>query len=242
MRAACCRLRWKARQCLSAPRRAGSPGRTRLTSADHPHLWSRWRAAAGATRRTERASQSIWRAGSTIDVSGGGDLLAYEFVPGPGGSRDVLAANVRPNQFAIMPAANPAFAPYDPNESAGVNLQAGDTIWLGAGSGVPEGVYTLLPARYALLPGAYLVEAVSGYQDIMPGRVTQPSPAATSSRVGAGSPARACSTRERRASACGREAMRCRRPVTICRRPTTSLPRATADLAEHRACRAMPAP
>ncbi len=108
-------------------------------------------------------------AGSTIDVSGGGDLLAYEFVPGPGGSRDVLSSSVRPNQFAILPGADPAFAPFDPNESAGVNLRPGDTIWLGTGSGVPEGVYTLLPARYALLPGAYLVEAVGGYQDIRPG-------------------------------------------------------------------------
>jgi filamentous hemagglutinin len=101
--------------------------------------------------------------GSTVDVSGGGDLFAYEFIPGTGGSTDVLK---NPNLFAIVPGMNPAVAPHDPAISAGTGLMPGDSIWLGAGSGVPEGFYTLLPARYALLPGAYLVSQVSGYQDI----------------------------------------------------------------------------
>ncbi|MFX6811635.1 hypothetical protein ABTH44_18475, partial [Acinetobacter baumannii] len=29
--------------------------------------------------------------GATVDLSGGGDVYAYEFVPGTGGSRDVLS-------------------------------------------------------------------------------------------------------------------------------------------------------
>ncbi len=30
-------------------------------------------------------------AGATVDLTGGGDVYAYEFVPGTGGSRDVLS-------------------------------------------------------------------------------------------------------------------------------------------------------
>src|SRR6266404_3132676 len=36
--------------------------------------------------------------------------------------------------------------------------------------GLPAGVYQLLPARYGLLPCAYLVTQVSGYQDIQSGQ------------------------------------------------------------------------
>ena len=42
------------------------------------------------------------------------------------------------------------------------NAAVGSQITLSAGSGVPAGTYTLLPARYALLPGAFLVTPVSG--------------------------------------------------------------------------------
>ncbi len=40
-------------------------------------------------------------AGSTIDIRGGGNLHASEFVVGSGGSHDILAM---PNTYAIMPA------------------------------------------------------------------------------------------------------------------------------------------
>lgn len=108
-------------------------------------------------------------AGATLDVSGGGDLLAYEFIPGPGGSRDVLAPDNAGNSFAILPRLNNALAPYDPMASAGVGAAAGAAVHLTEGSGVPAGDYTIMPARYALLPGAYLVTPVAGAQDIQPG-------------------------------------------------------------------------
>lgn len=109
-------------------------------------------------------------AGSKIDVSGGGALSAYEFLPGLGGTKDVLSATVRPNQFAVVPSLGNTYAPYDPHESPGSSLKPGDQVYLYGGSGLPAGTYTLLPARYALLPGAYLVTAVSGYQDLVPGQ------------------------------------------------------------------------
>jgi hypothetical protein len=112
------------------------------------------------------AARVDFQSGATVDISGGGDLLAYEFLPGPGGSRDILSGTVRPNQFAVVPGLKGSFAPYDPREYRGYDLRAGDSVYLAGADGLPAGEYVLLPARYALLPGAYLVTAVSGYQDI----------------------------------------------------------------------------
>ena len=114
--------------------------------------------------------------GATIDVAGGGDLQAYEWISGTGGTNDVLSNGTtnggRPNQFAILPSLNGGVAPYDPNISAGTasTLQIGDSVYLSGLPGLPAGVYQLLPSRYALLPGAYLVTQVSGYQDIESGQ------------------------------------------------------------------------
>ena len=52
--------------------------------------------------------------GSTLDLSGGGDLVAYEFIPGVGGSRDVLSAAASPDTFAIVPGLDLKVAPFDP--------------------------------------------------------------------------------------------------------------------------------
>lgn len=112
-------------------------------------------------------------AGSTVDVSGGGDLFAYEWVPGIGGSSDVLAANANQNAFgkgttntwAIMPANKQTFASFDAQYWQGSDVKAGDAVYISGMPGLAAGYYTLLPARYALLPGAMLVSSVSGHQD-----------------------------------------------------------------------------
>jgi filamentous hemagglutinin len=109
-------------------------------------------------------------AGSLIDISGGGDLFAYRFVSGNGGRNDLLASE---SVFAIIPSYNFEYAPYAPfNQQAEAlqgapgysnsTLKAGDQITLAAGSNLPAGTYTLLPARYALLPGAFLVTPRTG--------------------------------------------------------------------------------
>ena len=112
--------------------------------------------------------------GATINVAGGGDLQAYEWISGTGGTNDVLSNGTanggRPNQFAILPSLGGGVAPYDPNISSGTTLQVGDAVYLSGLPGLPAGVYQLLPARYALLPGAYLVTPVPGYQDIRSGQ------------------------------------------------------------------------
>ena len=108
--------------------------------------------------------------GATVDLRGGGDLYGYEFVNGLGGSRDVLAST---SSFAVIPGYKPSFAPYDPQFSAGYgSLKPGDQVSLSAGAGLPAGSYTLLPAHYALLPGAFAVTPVAGYADLLPGRET----------------------------------------------------------------------
>ena len=95
--------------------------------------------------------------GSTIDLSGGGDLVATEFVPGPGGSQNVVDPQSNGQSFAIVPLLDDQFAPFDPIESADPDLAFGRTIELVGAPGVPAGEYAILPAGYALLPGAFLV-------------------------------------------------------------------------------------
>jgi hypothetical protein len=108
--------------------------------------------------------------GSIIDVSGGGDLFAYRWIQGNGGRNDVLASNT---SFAIIPDYGFSYAPvaaFNPNAATlqgspgytNSTLKAGDQITLAASSGLPAGTYTLLPARYALIPGSFLITPKSG--------------------------------------------------------------------------------
>ena len=120
--------------------------------------------------------------GATIDLRGGGDLFAYRWVTGVGGTKDILAST---SSFAIVPGYQADYAPYAPFNSTTLNtnlggdagyvnasLAAGDRVYLSGGAGLPAGTYTLLPARYALLPGAFLVTPKSGVPPT--GAVAQP--------------------------------------------------------------------
>ncbi|HET7832179.1 MAG TPA: filamentous hemagglutinin N-terminal domain-containing protein, partial [Gallionella sp.] len=112
-----------------------------------------------------------------VNLSGGGDLYAYEFFAGSGGSKDVLnPANFTTNTYAILPGLNAAFSPYDTQylaayqQPGGKAFQMGSTVYLAGGNGLAAGYYTLLPAQYALLPGAYTVTQQGSYQDWSPER------------------------------------------------------------------------
>ncbi len=148
---------------------------------------------------------------SLIDLRGGGDLFAYRFVAGQGGSVDLLGTapgawsagqdyeagdlvtfdgitfsarqdsmgvapepnlfwTAVPERFAVVPEFQGEVAPFAPfSRSTNApdiasdpgyvsrTLSAGDRVFLNASSALPEGDYTLLPPRYALLPGAVLV-------------------------------------------------------------------------------------
>jgi filamentous hemagglutinin len=108
--------------------------------------------------------------GATIDTSGGGDLSAYEWIPGLGGTKDVLSPTQSPGLYAVLPGLTLPFAPLDPNEDRGFSAPVGSSVYLAGGGGLPAGTYALLPARYALLPGAYLVKSVPGYLDLTAGQ------------------------------------------------------------------------
>lgn len=116
-------------------------------------------------------------AGATVDISGGGDVYAYEFIAGTGGSHDVLSqfntnsltgnggyqyADHR-QVYAIVPGlSSQVAAAYDPIYSANYGslysaAGVGSSVYLNGGPGVPAGWYTLLPAQYALLPGGMRV-------------------------------------------------------------------------------------
>ena len=91
-------------------------------------------------RITLKAPNIDARSGAVIDLSGGGDLLAYQFVPGSGGSSNYLATG---GAVAIMPV----------SKVSAIDRQ--QVIHLDGGYGIPAGDYAVLPASYALLPGAY---------------------------------------------------------------------------------------
>ncbi len=96
-------------------------------------------------------------AGATIDLDGGGHLQASEFVPGTGGTRDLLST--APNGatvYAILPGYHGAVAATDlAMDAHGVTQPGvGRQVYLSGVPGLAAGYYTLLPAQYATLPGA----------------------------------------------------------------------------------------
>ncbi|MES2054831.1 MAG: filamentous hemagglutinin family protein [Pseudomonadota bacterium] len=107
--------------------------------------------------------------GSILDVSGGGNLYAREFVAGTGGTKDWLTGYrdadfnwvAAPGEiFAVMPSFDGDVAPLGASRGTGPGI--GDKVYLSGGSGLKAGYYTLLPAEYALLPGAFRVTAKHG--------------------------------------------------------------------------------
>ena len=86
------------------------------------------------------------QSGAVLNLQGGGDLYAYEWVPGTGGSADSLVGSGTSRisgLYAIIPTQPGLAAPYDPEESAGFNPD--QTVYLAGGAGVAAGSYALLP-------------------------------------------------------------------------------------------------
>lgn len=137
--------------------------------------------------------------GSLIDGRGGGDVYAYEFQSGVGGSRDVLdrfnrdafSANHYDPQtgtgyqfadqrqvYALVPVSEAGkIAPYDPIYSADYGdlygAQAGRSVHLDGGNGIAAGEYLLVPAKYAMaIPGTLRVVENSGSTAPLPGTST----------------------------------------------------------------------
>ncbi|MET4084738.1 filamentous hemagglutinin family protein [Bradyrhizobium sp. LA7.1] len=122
------------------------------------------------------AGSNVTRAdGSTIDLRGGGDIQAMEWIAGKGGSRDSLTTTPSGQTvYALLPSQTDPIAAYDihfataRSADAGKTITAGDTVPLAGtritidgGNGIPAGTYTLYPAHYATLPGAMRVVVYS---------------------------------------------------------------------------------
>jgi filamentous hemagglutinin family protein len=140
-------------------------------------------APPAGTLKLAGASVAV-NAGAVVDLKGGGDVYAYEFISGPGGTRDVLDqynsdpfssnsgcqyADCR-QVYAIVPGlSNAQVAALDPIYSTNYGslyapTQAGLSVYLNAAPsvGLAAGWYTLLPAQYALLPGGLRVVQDTG--------------------------------------------------------------------------------
>jgi len=124
---------------------------------------------------TLRGTDITVSSGAVVNVSGGGDVTAYEFSAGTGGSRDVLSSTNEDaytstngctyagcmQAYAIVPGlSDAAVAAYDPVYSQGYSELSsvsgvGSRVLLDIGYGLQW--YTLLPAKYATLEGGVLV-------------------------------------------------------------------------------------
>lgn len=105
--------------------------------------------------------------GAVIDLTGGGTLQGAGFRSGRGGSVDLRytpLGNSNPyygsaegrEVYAIVPGYGDDYAPVSPtfgDVPLGRQITVGDDV-----PGLPAGTYTLLPAEYALMPGAFRVE------------------------------------------------------------------------------------
>ncbi|HET7332469.1 filamentous haemagglutinin family protein [Dyella sp.] len=127
--------------------------------------------------------------GATIDIRGGGSLQASEWVPGVGGTVNVLAqyetsyASSAAGQqvpqyadgraiYAIIPGYTTPVSAHDAalENGAGAGPAVGQTVYLSGMAGLPAGYYTLLPAGYATVPGAYRVVQNTSAQDSVLGQ------------------------------------------------------------------------
>ena len=119
-----------------------------------------------------QAPEVILAEGSVVDLSGGGDLKSYEFLPGLGGDFNYLQPGSSKGSyeggFAVIPNLGSDLAPYDHFQAInnqGSEFGFGSKVYLAGTSKLPAGEYTKLPPHYALLPGAFLVTPQANTQD-----------------------------------------------------------------------------
>ncbi len=102
-------------------------------------------------------NEIIMQPGAVLDIRGGGEVTARQWVSGLGGTRDIL--NDNSGSWAIVPGYGSPFTPKGYGEEM---VAEGTRIVLKQGAlGLAPGTYTLLPASYATQPGAYLLSRSS---------------------------------------------------------------------------------
>lgn len=86
-------------------------------------------------------NEVITRDGALVDISGGGEIFAYHFLPGIEGSTDPLK---KADRMVIVPGMSAALP--------------GQAVFLEGNDLIDAGVYTVLPENYAFLDGAVIIE------------------------------------------------------------------------------------
>lgn len=156
-----------------------APGATADLRGGGDLLATRWIAGNGGSMDLLGSGSTPWSGGNEYQA---GDLVTYNGQTWSSRVRHSgqtpqagLYWSKLPQSYAILPASSIAalpFTTFNTGSNAGAlggdpgfsnnSLRLGDTITLEASRGVPAGTYVLLPSRYALLPGAYLVTPKGG--------------------------------------------------------------------------------
>ncbi|MCX5591774.1 filamentous haemagglutinin family protein [Alcaligenes endophyticus] len=145
-------------------------------------------------RLTLSAVEVDIQAGAVLDLRGGGEIFGAGFVSGRGGSIDVLLhplADSNPrtgfsrsgnNVYAVVPGVQAPYSPIAGLGQSGIATVGQQLNIRHSLPGLEAGTYTLLPASFALLPGAFRVEIEAGPQRA----VSSPVQTRTGSWVSAG--------------------------------------------------------
>ncbi len=140
----------------------------------------RWISGTGGNHDLLGEASVPWGSGSTYEA---GDLVTYKgstwsarvaidpsvFTSSPVPSASLYWSKVE-DSYAILPGYSAEFAPYSVNNTGSnaqvlggdpgftsAKLKLGDRVYIDGVAGLAAGTYTLLPRRYALLPGGFLV-------------------------------------------------------------------------------------
>ena len=140
-------------------------------------LASRWVSGNGGSVDLLGSASAAWGSGTSYKpgalVTFGGETYSARIANNGQTPGSNLYWSKIAQSFAILPGYNSKAAPYNPfntGSNAGAlsgdpgyvdsTLKVGDSITIEGGQGIPAGTYTLLPRRYALLDGAYLVTPI----------------------------------------------------------------------------------
>lgn len=102
--------------------------------------------------------------GAVLDVSGGGNIFATEFSSGPRGTVDLLEPASAAGAFAVLPMTGTQTSVFEPVDSPGFPYAPGTFVQIN-NSGRPDlpgGRYAVLPPRFALVEGAFLITPEAG--------------------------------------------------------------------------------
>ncbi|MDA8091388.1 MAG: filamentous hemagglutinin family protein [Nitrospiraceae bacterium] len=132
-------------------------------ATDSNNIWTIDQTAPGSTDTVKGAPVSsvtingqevIIRSGATVDASGGGQLYAYGFQPDVEGTINPIGTKSGSDYTIVRPDGNYAYVIMPDNSIQ----EPGDAVYISGGAGLKAGVYSLLPAEDAFLPGAVIIE------------------------------------------------------------------------------------